>query len=99
MKSLTIITGTAVVAAGLALAASSTAAPSTPPSAADVIAQLTAVGNRVIVNKTGAQPLDSCTVSQVRPGQTFTHFDRGLPGANHASTQVISMTVYVDVSC
>jgi hypothetical protein len=99
MKSLAIITGTAVVAVGVALAASAVAAPSASPSAADVIAKLTAVGDRVIVNKTGAQPLDACTVSQVRPGQTFTHFDRALPGANHASTQVISMTVYVDVAC
>ena len=81
------------------MAPSAAAAPSMPLGAADVVAQLKGDGNVVIVNKTGAQPLGSCTVSQIRPGQSFTHFDRGLPGANHASTQVISMTVYVDVNC
>jgi hypothetical protein len=54
-------------------------------SAADVVSQLMSDGNVVIVNKPGAQPLNSCTVRQVRPGQSF--------------TQVISMTVYVDVNC
>lgn len=99
MKSFSVITAGAMVAAGLALAASATAAPSAPMSAADVVSQLMSDGNVVIVNKPGALSLNSCTVRQVRPGQSFTHFDRGLPGANHASTQVISMTVYVDVNC
>ncbi len=99
MKSLSVIAGTTFVAAGLALAASATAAPSASQNAAEVVSALKSQGNTVIVNKFGSQPLDACTVHQVRGGQTYSHFDRGLPGANHAGVQIISMTVYVDVEC
>ena len=41
-------------------------------------------GYHVIVNRAGTAPLDMCSVSGVRPGQTFSRMDSGsgAPGAN-----------------
>jgi hypothetical protein len=52
----------------------------------------------VIVNRIGTAPLDQATVTAVRPGQTFSRTDTGVPGAgNDISTTVTRKTVYVDV--
>ena len=52
------------------------------------------------MNRTGTQPLSQCTVLSVRPGQTYTRYDSGYPGAqNDPMSQVVSMTVYVDARC
>ena len=62
--------------------------------------QLQAQGNTVVVNRIGSDPLSQCTVTGVRPGQSYTRYDSGYPGAgNDPMTQVVSMTVYVDAQC
>jgi hypothetical protein len=54
----------------------------------------------VILNKVGTAPLDACSVTSVRPGQTFARMDSGAPGAGSSIvTTVTSKTVYVDVAC
>jgi hypothetical protein len=92
----------AIYAATLGLTATASAAPAGPPSVDATIDQLTAQGFDVIVNRVGNAPQDLCTVSAVRPGQTFAHTDSGSgePGASEdLVTTVTSKTVYVDVTC
>lgn len=88
-----------IAAAALGLAGTANAAPSGPSTVEQTVGQLRAEGFNVILNKvgTGAQ----CTVSGVRPGQTFTRMDTDLPGPQHRGviTTVTAMTVYVDVTC
>jgi hypothetical protein len=97
---LTTVAGTAIVAAGLALAGTANATPVAPANASDIVMQLQARGNTVIVNRTGTQPLSECTVTGVREGQSYSRYDSGYPGAqNDPMTQVVSMTVFVDAKC
>jgi hypothetical protein len=87
------------VAAG-ALAGEADGAPSGPVTAAGTVSALEAEGFHVIVNRTGAAPLDQCAVNSVRPGQTFARADSGAPGAGGSIvTTVTSKTVYVDIVC
>ena len=52
------------------------------------------------MNRVGTAPADQCTLSAVRPGQTFSRTDSGVPGAqNDLVTTVTNKTVYVDVIC
>ena len=52
------------------------------------------------MNRIGTAPSDQCTVGAVRPGQTFSRTDSGVPGAgDDLVTTVTNKTVYVDVSC
>ena len=56
----------------------------------------------MIVNRTGTAALEQCTISAVRPGQTFSRSDTGsgLPGsAFDIVTTVTGKTVYVDIVC
>jgi hypothetical protein len=100
MKTITTIAAAAVIAAGIASAAAANAAPSGHANADAVVMQLQTQGNTVVVNRTGSHPLSQCTVTGVRPGQTYTRYDSGYPGAqNDPMTQVVSMTVYVDAQC
>jgi hypothetical protein len=100
MKTITTVAGAAVIAAGIACAASANAAPSGGRNADELVMQLQAQGNTVVVNRTGSQPLSQCTVTSVRPGQTYTRYDSGYPGAqNDPMNQVLSMTVYVSAQC
>lgn len=100
MKTITTIAAAAAIAAGIASAASANAAPSGHASVEAVVMQLQGQGNTVVVNRTGSQPLSQCTVTSVHPGQTYTRYDSGYPGAqNDPMTQVVSMTVYVDAKC
>jgi hypothetical protein len=100
MKTISTIAAAAAIAAGIASAASANAAPSGHPTADAVVIQLQAQGNTVVVNRTGSHPLSQCTVTSVHPGQTYTRYDSGYPGAqNDPMTQVVSMTVYVDAQC
>ena len=100
MKTITTIAAAAAIAAGIASAASANAAPYGHPTADAVVMQLQAQGNTVVVNRTGSHPLSQCTVTSVHPGQTYTRYDSGYPGAqNDPMTQVVSMTVYVDAQC
>src|SRR5215213_8087268 len=84
MTSFTIaaITAGALASAGLGLAGAATAAPSGPVTADQTVSQLQAAGYNVIVNKTGTMALHQCAISAVRPGQTYSRTDNGVPGAN-----------------
>ena len=87
------------IAAALGLAGAANAAPA-GPSAAQAVSQLQADGYHVILNKIGNGPLDQCQINSVRPGQTFTRMDSGVPGAmDDVVTTVTARTVYVDVTC
>ncbi len=97
---LTSIAAGALTSAALALAGAATAAPSGPSPVDATISQLRAQGFQVIVNRVGTAPADRCTLSAVRPGQTFSRTDSGVPGAdNDLVTTVTNKTVYVDVTC
>jgi hypothetical protein len=64
-----------------------------------VISQLEAQGFNVIVSTVDTAAVD-CTVSGVRPGQTFSRTDSGAPGAqDHIVNTVTSKTVYVNLAC
>jgi len=101
MKSFFFTTLTAgALAATLGLAGTANAAPSGPSSVDGTVSQLRSQGYQVIVNRVGTAPLDRCTISAVRPGQTFSHTDSGAPGAgNDIVTTVTDRTVYLDVAC
>jgi hypothetical protein len=85
-------------AAIIGLAAPAAAAPSGPGNAQQTINELQAQGYTVIVNRLGAAPLDQAGVVAVRPGQTYSRTDTGVPGAgNDIYTTVTGKTVFVDV--
>lgn len=102
MKQLVLVTA-AVAALGpaaLGVSGNAAAAPSGPSSVDATISQLRASGYQVVVNRFGEAPSDQCTVRAVRPGQTFSRNDSGVPGAgNDLVTTVTDKTVYVDVTC
>jgi hypothetical protein len=92
----------ALTAAALGLTATANAAPAGPSSVDETINQLSAQGFDVIVNRVGTAAQEQCTVSAVRPGQTFARTDTGSgqPGAwDDRVTTVTSNTVYVDITC
>ena len=90
----------ALASAALGLAGTANAAPTGPSSVDATISQLRAQGYQVIVNRIGTGAVDQCTVSAVRPGQTFSRTDSGAPGADDdLVTTVTNKTVYVDVAC
>ncbi len=89
-----------LASAAVGLAASAHAAPSGPSSIDATVNQLRSQGYQVIVNRVGTASLDQCTVSAVRPGQTYSRTDSGVPGAgNDPVTTITNKTVYVDLSC
>jgi hypothetical protein len=97
---LTSFTAGALAAAALGLTAAAGAAPAGPSSVDTTIDQLRAQGFDVIVNRLGIAPQGQCTVSGVRPGQTYSRTDSGAPGAgDDLVTTVTSKTVYVDITC
>jgi len=85
-------------AAIIGLAAPAAAAPTGPGNAQQTINELQAQGYTVIVNRIGNGPLDQAAVVAVRPGQTYSRTDTGVPGAgNDIYTTVTGKTVFVDV--
>jgi len=89
----------ALASAALGLAGSATAAPSGPSPVDATVSQLRAQGFNVIVSRVDTAAVD-CTLSAVRPGQTFSRTDSGVPGADDdLVTTVTNKTVYVDVAC
>jgi len=70
MKKFNFVSAVAVglAAAVLGLATPASAAPAGGDKAVEVIKQLEADGNRVIVNRQGSTPLSEATVVRVRPG-------------------------------
>jgi hypothetical protein len=84
----------------LGLAAIATAAPAGPPSVDATLNQLEAQGFHVIVSRVDTAATDQCTLTAVRPGQTFSRTDSGAPGADDdLVTTVTNKTVYVDLTC
>ena len=92
---LTTLAATAIAVATLGLAAPANAAPA-PGSVQDTIDALQAQGYHVVLNKTGAAPLSSCTVTAIRSGQQFTPFTTR--DENGVVPHTFS-TVYVDIGC
>jgi hypothetical protein len=85
---------------GLGVPAIANAVPSGPTTVDQTVNRLQAQGFQVILNKVGAEPLNQCSVSAIRPGQTFSRTDSGAPGAgNDVITTVTNKTVFVDVKC
>jgi hypothetical protein len=100
MKSPKVIAALTIIAGAIASTPPATAAPSGLGNAEEAVMRLQAQGTTVVVNRTGSQPLPQCTVTSVRPGQSYTRYDSGYPGAqNDPMRQVISMTVFVDAQC
>ena len=96
----TALTAGALASAALGLAGTANGAPAGPSSVDATISQLRAQGYQVIVNRIGTGAVDQCTVSAVRPGQTFSRTDSGAPGADDdLVTTVTNKTVYLDVAC
>jgi len=90
----------ALASAALGLAATASAAPSGPSSVDATISQLQAQGFNVLVSRVDSAAIDQCTLNAVRPGQTFSRTDSGVPGAqDDLVTTVTNKTVYVDVVC
>ena len=90
----------ALAFAALGLAGTATAAPSGPSPVDATVSQLQAQGYQVIVSRIDSAAVDQCTLSAVRPGQTFSRTDSGVPGAgDDVVTTVTNKTVYVDVTC
>ena len=76
------------------------AAPAGPTPVDQTVSQLQADGYQVMVNKVGTAPLGNCTISAVRPGQTYSRTDSGAPGAqDDLITTVTGKTAYVDMAC
>ena len=90
------LTGTALAAALIGVAAPASAAPSGNGSAQDTVDRLQSQGYQVILNKTGTAPLSQCTVVSVRPGHQFTPYT-----TRDASDVVVHSfsTVYVNANC
>ena len=90
----------ALALAALGLAGTATAAPSGPSPVDATVSQLQAQGYQVIVSRIDSAAVDQCTLSAVRPGQTFSRTDSGVPGADDdLVTTVTNKTVYVDIAC
>jgi hypothetical protein len=52
------------------------------------------------VSRVDSAAVNQCTLNAVRPGQTFSRTDSGVPGAQDGLvTTVTNKTVYVDVTC
>jgi len=90
---------------GLATAAAAGAAPNSVDTADQTIRELKSEGYNVIVNRTGTGTLEQCTVTDVRPGQTYSRTDSGVPGnllgtpGPNIATTVMSKTAYVTLNC
>ncbi|KAA0079508.1 hypothetical protein CIW52_27735 [Mycolicibacterium sp. P9-64] len=81
----------------LGLAGVAAAAPGGPSKIEDTVRTLESSGYHVILNRSGAAPLASCSVTSVRPGQTFSTVDSR--GGGSPSETILSKTVVVDVAC
>ena len=97
---LTSLAAGALASAAIGLAGTASAAPSGPSPVDDTISQLQAQGFQVLVSRVDSAAVDQCTLNAVRPGQTFSRTDSGVPGAqDDLVTTVTAKTVYFDVVC
>lgn len=76
------------------------------PDALQVITQLQRQGDKVVVQRTGDKPLQMCTVTSVRDGESQYWWTRPriadpnrAKRANGVGPQLMYRTVYVDVQC
>ncbi len=107
MKNIAATVGTIVATAalGLSTAAVASAAPSGTATADQTIGKLQSEGYTVIVSRTGTGPIDQCAVTEVRPGQTYSRTDSGVPGnvlgtpGPNIATTVMNKTAYVTLRC
>ena len=89
-----------LASAAVGLATTAHGAPSGPSSVDATVNQLRSQGYQVILNRVGTASLDRCAVTAVRPGQTYSRTDSGVPGAgSDPVTTITNKAVYVDVSC
>lgn len=96
----TTLTAGALASVALGLTGTANAAPAGPSAVDQTVSQLRSQGYQVVLNRVGTAPLDRCTISAVRPGQTFSRTDSGAPGAGQdLITTVTNRTVYVDLTC
>lgn len=86
-----------MASATVALSGIAVAAPTGPTEVEETVKTLEASGYNVILNRTGSAPLSSCTVKEVRPGQTHKTFDSR--GSSTPSETIVAETVYVDLAC
>jgi hypothetical protein len=97
---LTSLAAGALASAALGLAGTASGAPSGPSSVDATISQLQSQGFQVIVSRVNSAAVNECTLNAVRPGQTFSRTDSGVPGAqDDLVTTVTKKTVYVDLTC
>lgn len=90
----------ALASAALGLAGTASAAPTGPSPIDATIGQLQAQGFNVIVSRVDSAAVDQCSLNAVRPGQTYSRTDSGVPGAqDDLVTTVTNKTVYVDLVC
>ena len=87
----------AMTSASLALSGIASAAPTGPSEVEETVKTLEASGYNVVLNRTGSEPLSSCSVQEVRPGQTHRTFDSR--GSSTPSETIVAETVYVDLAC
>jgi hypothetical protein len=87
----------AMTAAVLGLAGVASAAPTGPSKVDDTVRTLESSGYNVIINRSGAAPLASCSVTAVRPGHTFSTVDSR--GGGSPNETILAKTVLVDVAC
>lgn len=87
----------ATTATVLGLTGIATAAPAGPARVDDTVRTLQSSGYDVIVNRTGAAPLSSCTVTAVRRGPTHSTVDSR--GGGSPKETILFRTVYVDIAC
>jgi hypothetical protein len=90
----------ALASAALGLAGTASAAPSGPSPVDDTVSQLQAQGFNVLLSRVDSAAVNQYTLNAVRPGQTFSRTDSGVPRAqDDLVTTVTNKTVYVDVVC
>jgi hypothetical protein len=107
MSNIAVTVGTlaATAALGLSAAAAASAASNGVKAVDQTIGDLRSEGYNVIVSRTGTGSNDQCTVTGVRPGQTYARTDSGVPGhllgtpGPNIATTVLNKTVYVTLSC
>ncbi len=80
-----------LAATTIATATADDTAPSRPSSVNDTIESLQDKGYKVIVNKTGHEPLRDCRVGGIRPGHGST--------TERPEAEYLKQTVYLDVAC
>ena len=100
MKNILLTSLAAGALASAALGLAGTATGTGPPPVDATVSQRQAQDFQVIVSRVDTAAVDQCTVSAVRPGQTFSRTDSGVPGADDdLVTTVTNKTVYVHVTC